>query len=412
MGTDGLSVGERAIDDLLDKSHFAAEHQLPAIVAEHAALLDAHSASIYLADLQQVDLVHFTDAQPGTPIETLSIDGTLAGRAFQLMTVLTQRLDDSTVRVWLPIIDGTERVGVLAVEVPAAAAVEIPDGLLGIRLRRFATMVAELVMTRTMYGDAIVRLRRRAPMDLAAELQWSLLPPLTFSTGEITVCGALEPAYEVAGDTLDYAIDDRVMRAAVFDSMGHGLQSGQLAAIAVAAYRNARRDGADLQTTAERIDAALLSAFGGEQFVTAVLTELATDTGRLRWVCAGHPPPMLLRDGRAVHELDCRPAPPLGLPTAMHSFNRVEVCEVSLQPGDRVLLYTDGVLEARSPDGEFFGERRLLDLLGRHFASGLPVPETMRRVTHALLDHQQGRLTDDATMLLLEWRTDVEAMRY
>jgi serine phosphatase RsbU (regulator of sigma subunit) len=71
-----------------------------------------------------------------------------------------------------------------------------------------------------------------------------------------------------------------------------------------------------------------------------------------------------------------------------------------------VLLYTDGVTEARSPAGDFFGEQALTDMLVRNLAAGLPAPETMRRIVRALLDHQQGQLTDDATLLLLEWRSD------
>ncbi len=77
-------------------------------------------------------------------------------------------------------------------------------------------------------------------------------------------------------------------------------------------------------------------------------------------------------------------------------------------PSDRVLLYTDGVTEARSPDGDFFGPERLADLISRNLAGGLPTPETMRRVVRALLTHQQGQLSDDATMLLLEWHSGNE----
>ena len=69
-----------------------------------------------------------------------------------------------------------------------------------------------------------------------------------------------------------------------------------------------------------------------------------------------------------------------------------------------MLLYTDGVVEARSPGGEFFGVERLHELVGRHLAGGLASPETMRRVVRELMDHHQGQLTDDATLLLLEWR--------
>ena len=75
-----------------------------------------------------------------------------------------------------------------------------------------------------------------------------------------------------------------------------------------------------------------------------------------------------------------------------------------LEPGDQILLYTDGVVDARSPSGEFFGIDRLADLVIRHLAGGLPAPETMRRVVRELFEHQQGPLIDDASLLLLEWR--------
>jgi serine phosphatase RsbU (regulator of sigma subunit) len=262
-----------------------------------------------------------------------------------------------------------------------------------------------------MYGDTIVRLRRQAGMGLAAEMQWSLLPPLTFACHEVTIAAALEPAYEVAGDTVDYAVDPGWARLAVFDGMGHGLRSAQLATLAVAAYRNARRADRSLTDTAALIHDALIDAFGGTAFATAVLAELDTDTGMLSWVNAGHPPPLLLRHGRLVRSLHSHPTLPLGLVVTGRPTTTVTVGREQLQPDDRVLFYTDGVTEARSPTGAFFGDQALIDLLRRNFATGLPAQETMRRVVHALLDHQQGQLTDDATLLLLEWRnTNTDAL--
>lgn len=190
--------------------------------------------------------------------------------------------------------------------------------------------------------------------------------------------------------------------------MGHGLQAAQLAALAVAAYRNARRADRPLTDTVRSIDAALLAGFGGEAFTTAVLAELDTDTGLLQWVNAGHPEPLLLRTGRQVKSLHTDPAPPLGLGHAQSPNRSLLVGVEQLEPGDRLLFYTDGVTEARSPQGEFFGVDRLTDLLIRHLAGGLPTPETMRRVVRALLEHQQGQLSDDATLLLLEWPSGKE----
>ena len=382
-------------------------YQIAGLVTRHAATLGANDAVVYLVDLQQRVLVPFLDSgDPGVgrQVEPLSVDGTLPGRAFQHVEVLMQDAADGRIRVWVPLLDGIERLGVLGVTVDAAVAPEISRGVAGMRLRCFATLVAELIMTKTMYGDTIVRLRRQAGMGLAAEMQWSLLPPLTFACQEVTIAAALEPAYEVAGDTVDYAVDAGWARVAVLDGMGHGLRSAQLATLAVAAYRNARRADRSLTDTATLIHDALVEAFGGTAFATAVLAELETGTGMLSWVNAGHPDRCCCEAANWSDSLHSRPTLPLGLVVTGRPATTVTVGREQLQPDDRVLLYTDGVTEARSPTGAFFGDQALIDLLGRNLAAGLPAPETMRRVVRALLDHQQGQLTDDATLLLLEWR--------
>jgi hypothetical protein len=407
-GAEGWPDSERVLGRLLAEAHLAAAHELPALVARHAAGLGARDVVAFLADLQQQMLTPFLSGigpEADQQVDALSVDSTLAGRAYQQVKVLTQSVADG-VRVWLPLLDGTERLGVLGLTMDHAEALELSGGPVEHRLRDLAALVAELITTKTLYGDTIVRLRRRAAMGLAAELQWSLLPPLTFSCREVTIAAALEPAYEVAGDTVDYAVDARVARAAVFDGMGHGLRSAQMAALAVAAYRNARRADRRLADTAAVIGTALVEAFAGAAFSTAVLAELDTASGVLTWVNAGHPEPLLLRDGKLVGRLQVRPTLPLGMRiSGRPPGGAIAVGRVQLQPDDRVLLYTDGVTEARSPTGDFFGEQALVDLLSRNLAAGLPTPETMRRIVRALLNHQQGNLADDATLLLIEWRS-------
>jgi serine phosphatase RsbU (regulator of sigma subunit) len=296
---------------------------------------------------------------------------------------------------------------VLAVTVDDAAALTAEEGALTTRLQRFATLLAALVVSKSMYGDSIVRLRRSAGMGLAAEMQWSLLPPLTFASETVSVAGGLEPAYAVAGDSLDYAVEAGTARFAVFDGMGHGLASAQLTSLAVAAYRNGRRAGLSLVETVEHVDAAIAHSFHQDGFATAVVGELDTVTGLFRWLSAGHLPPLLMREGRAVRNLEVEPVLPLGLgrlsDPAPDGAQRRVVGQEQLQPGDLLLLYTDGVTEARSPDGEFFGLDRLVDLVVRNLAAGLPAAETMRRVVRALLEHQSGDLDDDATLVLVQW---------
>lgn len=414
---DSMSPAERAVGAMLSEAHNTAAHQLPAMARRHVAAFGGKDAVCYVADLQQTELVPFLEPDgPGTGefVESLNIDSTLAGRAYQQGQVLVQQGSGPDSTVWLPLLDGTERLGVLAVTVVRDVADELAQEPGVAVLRRFASLLGELIMTKTLYGDTIVRLRRQSSMGLAAEMQWSLLPPLTFSCREVTVTAALEPAYEVAGDTFDYAVDAGTAKVAVFDGMGHGLQSAQLAAMAVSAYRHSRRAGRSLIATCREVDEALLQTFPGAPFTTAVLAELDTGAGVLRWINAGHPEPLLLRQGRLVKTLTAKPRPPLGMhlpkPSGGASVLTPTIGSEQLEPGDCVLLYTDGVTEARSPDGDFFGEQRLGDLIVRNLAAGLPPPETMRRVVRALLDHQQGRLTDDASLALIQWQPEPTGM--
>jgi serine phosphatase RsbU (regulator of sigma subunit) len=102
-----------------------------------------------------------------------------------------------------------------------------------------------------------------------------------------------------------------------------------------------------------------------------------------------------------VKELDAPARRPLGMDLGgQHWAVRTE----PLEPGDRILMFSDGVIEARSPSGEFFGLDRLVEQVGRAVDAGLTPAEGTRRLVHALLDHQQGRLQDDATIVLLQWK--------
>ena len=86
--------------------------------------------------------------------------------------------------------------------------------------------------------------------------------------------------------------------------------------------------------------------------------------------------------------------------------DRLTVGHEQLEPGDRLLLYSDGIVEARNAHGEFFGEQRLVDFTRRAELAGLPAPETLRRLAAAVLDHQGGHLQDDATLVLVDWSAD------
>src|SRR6185312_6190757 len=111
---------------------------------------------------------------------------------------------------------------------------------------------------------------------------------------------------------------------------------------------------------------------------------------------------LLLRDGALVHPLPAPTAMPLGLGQLIDPIP--DVTETVLEPGDSLLLYTDGVVEARTETGEFFGTDRLAEFVTQALARRLPIAETMRRLIQAILQHQHERLQDDATAVLLMYQ--------
>ena len=126
-------------------------------------------------------------------------------------------------------------------------------------------------------------------MSLPAGMQWDLLPPLSARTAGALIAGALEPAYDIAGDAFDYAINGTDLHLAIFDGLGHGLGSTLLTGLAVGAYRHARRDGAPVAGMHAAIDEALAGHYDDVSFATGIIARLATGSGRLEWSCAGHP---------------------------------------------------------------------------------------------------------------------------
>jgi serine phosphatase RsbU (regulator of sigma subunit) len=270
---------------------------------------------------------------------------------------------------------------------------------------RYAHLVAALLVTKGAYTDTFEVLRRRQTKTIASELIWELTPPLVFATDDLVVAGMLEPAYDNGGDALDYTLNGDVLHLAVFDAMGHGLPAAGLATFALSAYRHSRRRGYDLIETYKTMDAAIGEQFPGDGFVTGLVAELDVGTGVLTWLAAGHPPPLLIRDDRRARSLAAIPATPLGVP---ESATGPVAAQESLEPGDMLLLFTDGLTEARLESGRRMGVDGLREFVEREAAAAQTSPEMLRRLRHAVVAAHPGELKDDATALLVEWRRGSE----
>jgi GNAT superfamily N-acetyltransferase len=383
--------------DLLQRTRLAQPDGLAVEVNAALAPLKLE-AWMYLVDQEQRILRPVP--RPGAPLpDDLAVDSTVAGRVF--MTVQQVPLSATATeppRLWMPLLDGTERLGVLEVAVHGGTPLDDGDFVAGCDL--FGQLVGHLVATKMPYGDELLRVRRVRRMSEASELLWQLLPPLTFVCHRSVVSAVLEPCYEVGGDGFDYAADGSTLFFSIFDTAGHHLRAGLGTAVVMSAIRSARRTGDGLYVMARAADRALEEHLPELRFTTAVLGQLELDTGRLRYINAGHPPPLLLRHGKVVRSLDGGRRMPLGVDDP-----QIEVAEETLERGDRLLLFTDGVTEARDAAGECFGTDRLTDLVERD-AGHLPAPEALRRLCHAALAHYDGPPADDATLMLVEWSDD------
>ncbi|WP_369198450.1 PP2C family protein-serine/threonine phosphatase [Streptomyces djakartensis] len=355
-----------------------------------AALGIPHSV-VYLTDIQQRRLVPLTDTTPALPV-----DDSLAGWTYRTQSLRVAESDSGGMTAWLPLVDGAERLGVLAVHAPALTPAVLRSA------RALATLVAMMITTSRAYEDSYVRRTRTDRMRLPAEMLRAFLPPRTIGTARVVSTAVLEPAYEIGGDAFDHSLTETALHVTVLDAMGHDLASGLTTAVSLAACRNSRRTGADLPDLVQCVDDAL-AQWLPDQFCTGVLAQLDLASGVLRWINCGHPTPLLIRDRRLLVDALLRePDPPMGLPSLLAGRKR-SVHETALKPGDRVLMYTDGVTEARSADGGEFGLEQFADYIIRATAAGELASETLRRLIHSILDSSASRLRDDATILMFEW---------
>ncbi|MFG3051355.1 PP2C family protein-serine/threonine phosphatase [Kitasatospora sp. NPDC048239] len=398
MGRDGErrpdrseGFGEHLLGALLDQAHELPPQLIAPLVADAVRGFGGRDPVLLLQDYGQLVLVPLSGRglAAGEPVP---IDGSPAGAAF-LRAVSVEVPQGDGVRVYLPLLDGGDEVGVLAL------TLDDVDGDDRRLLRRFASLVADLLVTKSGYTDRIFQARRLQPMSVAAEIQWSLLPPLAMTAPRVAVAGILEPAYQVAGDSFDYALNDDLLHVATIDAMGHGLDAAAMATVAIGAYRHARRADIGLAEIYAFMDRAIAEQFGPDHFVTAQMMRLNTVRGHLQWVNAGHPRPLLIRDHVVVERLESVTTLPVGF-----GGEEPVISERVLRHGDRVLCFTDGLVEEREAGGEQFGEDQLIDWVNRVERSQEGVRAVVRALSHVLKEKRGGHTSDDATLFLIEWR--------
>jgi serine phosphatase RsbU (regulator of sigma subunit) len=374
----------------------APAYEFGAELSEHLAVdVGANGCTLFLADYSEQTL----EPVPGPEVrETHSsqrsaprVSDSEAGRAFReqrMVTVLAPEVPETT--VYVPVTVRSERLGVLEVRLPM-----IDDQILT-ALDDTGRITAYALAAARRYTDRFERIRRRRDFLLAAEIQWELLPVLAYDTPQFAVAGNLEPAYEIAGDTFDYAVSEERLTISITDAMGHGLRAALMGSLAVITMRNERRAGHGIIEQAHEASNQLEHQFGDDTYVTGLLIELDPRTGVGTIINAGHPPPVRLQ-GAETHTVDIPPDTPMG----MFAETRYHLHPLSMAPGDRLLLYSDGITEAVSPHGEPFGPERVAEQLRQHRTQ--PPSELVRLLTTEVKRHCGDDLRDDATVVCLDW---------
>jgi serine phosphatase RsbU (regulator of sigma subunit) len=204
------------------------------------------------------------------------------------------------------------------------------------------------------------------------------------------------PGYDVGGDFFDYASNADGLWLVIADATGKGNSAAALSSLAIGALRAARRAGAGLRETARLTDEAI-RGLETDRYLTAVLGSWDARRRRLRFINCGHPSPLIVRAGGHVEELDGERTYPLGI---RFKERRFPILSAELRPGDRLLLYSDGMTERQSADGSRVGDDGLRHILAE--LGAVSAAMMVRGLQDAVLGASPEPLRDDATLLVLE----------
>ena len=246
------------------------------------------------------------------------------------------------------------------------------------------------------YTDFIEAARRRKPTTPAAEIQQNLFPPRIARIAGAQLAGALLPSYEVGGDWFDFVENRDGAWLAIADAADTGPTAAGLGAAALGALRAARRSEQDLQGALAAMDDTVRGLGNPDFYVTALVARWRAATATFTWVNCGHPPAYLVRPDANLTQLDAPHHPPLGTGNETPTFT---LSECRLEPGDRLILLTDGILERHTEDGGRFGIEGLRRALEQ--AQSPTAAATAMAIQRAVTECWSEPLEDDATVVVL-----------
>ncbi|MFE2585650.1 PP2C family protein-serine/threonine phosphatase [Streptomyces sp. NPDC059378] len=392
-----MSGGQSGLPRLLTAAETAAPVDAVGVIAEDLRRrFEATKVSFLIVDLtgKAVARLSTAPAEDGRKAERIPLFGSVYEEVIRTQR-LYQEATGQGQRVIVPVTNRGDAIGLLELLLPVDPGKDVLD-----EVGEAAHILAYIVIANGRFTDFYTWGKRTRPPTLAAEIQYQLLPSsLSCEAAQFTLCGSLEPSEDLSGDTFDYTLDRDTLHVSVTDPMGHDIDAALAATVLVSALRGARRAGAGLAEQAHRADQALVDH--GHGHATGQLLRINLHTGQAQLVNAGHPWPLRMREG-TVEVVTCEVDHPFGLSEfATHPYR---VQDLDLRHGDRLLIFTDGMIERH---GEKVDLRALLER-----TRGLHPRETALMLTSAVRDAAHGRLEDDATVMCLDWHGPQETQRH
>jgi len=374
MTVDSLPTTEELLELPIDT--------LPERVVEIAERVAGCAVGIYVVDLEGVALLRLAGSATlpeEVPIPQMAGPEIPTGHLVALERSLPERGIGQVVPLWLR---------------HRAIAVFLVDGTADGPLDVLAARAAAALELSLRYSDRVSAARHRQRATAGAELQQVLLPPRITGVRGAELAGTVLPAYDVGGDWFDHSAVPDGAWLALADAAGKGNRASAASALSLAAFRAARQAGATLVDAVILMDEAVVGFGDPSMFVTALVGRWHAESRSLDWISCGHPLPCLLPAGGTPREVQASVFPPLGIgdPSRLAS-NRTE-----LAPGDRLVLFSDGVVERRTLEGRL-GTTGFLEHMGL-----VADPSAASLLTH-IVSHTSGLhetpLEDDATVLVL-----------
>lgn len=247
-------------------------------------------------------------------------------------------------------------------------------------------------------------LKTEAELNVASQIQRDMLPnifPPFPDCSYFDIYAIMNPAKEVGGDFYDFFLIDKThLVFTIGDVSGKGVPAALFMVIAKTIIRNQAQAGLTPAEIFHHANNQLCENNGEGLFVTSFLGILDLETGKLSFSNAGHNPPLIHKAGGGYEYLTLRPGFVLA---GMEDMNFPEA-EITMEPGDSILLYTDGVTEAVNSRMELYGENRLLEALNSESAHELPPEELLSYVNGQLdLFVEKAEQADDITMLSVKF---------